>query len=100
MEDLKDLKGLKGYVLIDFWASWCTPCKAMAPIIHDLDYELGNRVRVVKYNVDVGQIPVEFSIVSIPAIVLFKDNKEIDRLVGMQTKRSIIDMIKKHVKEI
>lgn len=77
-------------VLVDFWAPWCGPCKAVAPILDELAGEADGRYRVGKVNVDDNhKVPSQYSINSIPTMILFKDGKAQNRLVGAAPKRDI-----------
>lgn len=78
-------------VVIDFWATWCGPCMAMAPIIERLAAEYEGRVEIGKYNVDEeGDLATEYRIMSLPTILFFKDGKKTDiRLVGGQTEDNL-----------
>ena len=75
-------------VVIDFWATWCGPCMAMAPLIDELAKEYEGRVEIGKYNVDEeGDLSSEYRIMSLPTILFFKDGKKTDlRLAGSQTR--------------
>ena len=77
-------------VLVDFWAPWCGPCQMMGPIVEELAKEMEGKVKIGKLNVDENsRIAQEFSIMSIPALIIFKDGKEIKRLVGVQSKEAL-----------
>lgn len=70
-------------VLVDFWASWCGPCKMVAPIIAQLAEEYAGKVKVCKVNVDdEGAIAAQNAIVSIPTVILFVDGKPVNKLIG------------------
>jgi thioredoxin 1 len=76
-----------GPVLVDFWAEWCGPCKAVAPILDELAKELGGQVTIAKVNVDEEQdIAGQFGIRSIPTMILFKDGKPFSMKVGAMPK--------------
>lgn len=71
-------------ILVDFWASWCGPCRMLSPLIDSLSEEYGAEIDVGKVNVDEqGALAAQFGIVSIPTVILFKDGKEAKRLVGV-----------------
>ena len=78
-------------VLVDFWAAWCGPCRMIAPVIEQLAKELSGRVRVGKLDVDANQMTAtRFRVQSIPTMIVFKGSKEIDRMVGAQSKEAIL----------
>ena len=75
-----------GVALVDFWASWCGPCRMVGPTIEQLAQEYEGRASVGKVNVDEeGGLAGDFGVMSIPTVVLFKDGKEVERLVGVRT---------------
>ncbi len=82
-------------VLIDFWASWCGPCKMMSPVIDKIAEEVGEEVKVCKINIDEEQnLAVKYNVMSIPTFIVLKDGKEVGRSVGVQDKSEIISMLK------
>lgn len=86
----------KGVAMVDFWATWCGPCKKVAPIVEDLAGTYEGKARVYKMDVDQSQgVPARFGIMSIPTIVFFKDGKEVDRVVGAQNKPAFEEKLKK-----
>ncbi|MFZ3230305.1 MAG: thioredoxin [Pseudobdellovibrio sp.] len=85
-------------VLVDFWAEWCGPCRALAPKLEEIATEMGSKVKIVKMNVDENQqTPGQYGIRGIPALLLFKDGKQVGELVGNQPKDSITEFIKTHM---
>ena len=83
-------------VLVDAWAPWCGPCHMIAPIIDQLAIELAGRVRVVKLNVDDNpRTAARFDLRSIPTLLVLKDGREVDRLVGVQPKQEITRRLEK-----
>ena len=77
-------------VLVDFWASWCSPCKMIAPIVEDLAGEYEGRVKVAKVDVDANPItPGMFGIMSIPTLMVFRGGKAEERIVGYQPKQAL-----------
>ena len=82
-------------VLIDFWASWCGPCKMMSPVIDEIADDLKGEVKVCKINIDEEQsLAVKYNVMSIPTFIVFKNGKEIARSVGVQDKSEIVNMLK------
>jgi len=76
-----------GVVLVDFWASWCMPCRLMVPVLNELAEETGEKVTIAKLNVDEAKATASrFSVRSIPTLILFKNGKEVHRFVGVKTK--------------
>lgn len=89
----------KGLVLVDFWAEWCGPCKRMSPNIDALADKYLGKLKVCKLNVDEGgNLGKEYYIQNIPCLVLFKDGKEIDRLIGYMEKEQLEKNLEKHLK--
>lgn len=81
-------------VLVDFWASWCGPCRMVSPIIDKLAEEYEGKITVGKVNVDdEGALAAEFAIVSIPTIIIFKGGKEVKKLVGVKSADDYADEI-------
>ena len=94
-----DMVGKHSLVLIDFWASWCGPCLALAPTIEELAVEFAGKVVVGKLDVDENPSTAErFQVCSIPTVVMLKDGKEVDRVVGCVPKDRFEVMLKKHVR--
>lgn len=84
----------KGLVLVDFWADWCPPCKALAPIIAAVSEEAKDKVTVYKLDTDANQeTAMQHGIVSIPTVKLFKDGKEVQTLIGLHQKHEYMRLI-------
>ena len=81
--------------IVDFWAEWCGPCKNLAPILEEISDELKDKVKIGKINIDDNQeLAAQFSIRSIPTIILFKDGNSIDTKVGLPPKKDLLEWIK------
>ena len=81
-------------VMIDFWAEWCGPCKMIAPLIEELAKEYSGKIKVCKLNVDdASQLAAQYSIFSIPTLLIFKNGKPIEQLIGAQSKKAISEKL-------
>ena len=81
-------------VLVDFWATWCGPCKMIAPIISEITEEFNNKVKVGKVNVDEEkELAIKYGISSIPTLVIFKDGKIAKTLIGFRPKEEIKEVL-------
>lgn len=87
----------KNLSVIDFWAEWCGPCRAIGPVIEELAKEYDGTVNVGKVNVDNNPgVSMQYGITSIPAILFVKDGKVVDKLVGAQPKSNFVKKIEQH----
>lgn len=85
-----------GVVLVDFYADWCGPCRAIAPIIDELANEMNGKAAIAKVNVDKAQgVSVKYSVHSIPTLILFKEGKEMKRFVGITMKNQLVEELSK-----
>ena len=83
-------------VLVDFWASWCGPCKALAPILQEISTQSNGKFKIAKVNVDnCPGLATKSDVMNIPTVIFFKDGKEVDRLVGLASKAKILEMVRK-----
>ncbi|OPY58540.1 MAG: Thioredoxin-1 [Pelotomaculum sp. PtaU1.Bin035] len=85
-------------VLVDFWSTWCGPCKMIAPVVEEIAVEFDGKVKAGKLNVDENQsIPASLKIRSIPTLIVFKGGQEVDRSVGYKTKNEVRNWLTKHL---
>ena len=81
-------------VLVDFWAEWCAPCKAIAPIVKEIADDNGDKIKVVKMNIDESpQTPGTYGIRSIPTILMFKDGQVVSQLTGARPKGDFQELV-------
>ena len=88
----------KGLVFVDFFATWCAPCRMMGMILEEVEEELGDSVKIIKVDVDKDEkLARSFGIMSIPTTILFRDGKEVDKHIGLMQKERVTELIKENM---
>ncbi len=97
-DDTFDQTIAEGVVLVDFWATWCPPCRIQNPILEELASEISDVAKITKVDVDdYGSIAARFSVRSIPTLILFSDGEVVERYVGVQQKDQLRAAIEKYL---
>lgn len=90
----KDVLKNSEYVLVDFWAEWCGPCKQLSPIIDDISNDMGDKLNVYKVNIDQNpETPAKYNVRGIPTLVIFKNGQPVGTKVGALPKSSLVEWI-------
>ncbi len=87
-----------GPVLVDFWAPWCAPCKAISPILEEISEHYGNKLQIFKLNTDENmQLPGQFGIRGIPTLILFKNGEPVEKIVGVRPRQFLEETIDQYL---
>lgn len=82
----------KGITMVDFWAVWCGPCRRQGPVVEEIANEIGKKIKIGKLDVDNNKVTSNtFNVRNIPTLIIFKDGKEVKRLVGLQDKQTLLN---------
>ncbi len=87
----------KGLVFVDFWAAWCAPCRRLAPILEEIAHEYIGSVKIGKLNVEnYKKLAIEQKVEALPTIIIYKDGKEMERVIGLVKKQDLVKLIEKY----
>jgi thioredoxin 1 len=99
-DDTFDAEVLKSAtpVLVDFWAPWCGPCRAVAPTVDAIAQEFSGRLKVVKLNTDEsGKVAMEYNVTSIPTLMVFKNGEVVEKVLGNRPKADLVNLVSRHL---
>ncbi|HDK4439140.1 TPA: thioredoxin [Staphylococcus aureus] len=93
-----DSKVESGVQLVDFWATWCGPCKMIAPVLEELAADFEGKADILKLDVDENpSTAAKYEVMSIPTLIVFKDGQPVDKVVGFQPKENLAEVLDKHL---
>ncbi len=89
----QEIQDYKGVTLLDVWAPWCMPCRMIGPVIEELADEYAGKAKIGKLNADENKKPTELGVSGIPTMIIFKDGQEVDRIVGVVPKNTMVEKL-------
>ena len=89
----QEIQNYKGVTLLDVWAPWCMPCRMIAPVIEEIADEYAGKAKIGKLNADENKKPTELGVSGIPTMIIFKDGQEVDRIVGVVPKNTMVEKL-------
>ena len=93
-EEFKTMRAEEEILVVDFWATWCGPCRMMAPIVDEIAESMGSSLKVGKINIDENQeLAEKYNVMSIPTFIILKNGQETARTIGVQSKEEIVKLI-------
>lgn len=97
-EFVENVENTKGVVVVDFFATWCGPCKMLAPVFERVSNEIGDKARFFKMNVDESSnIARKYGIAAVPTMIIFKDGRPVENLAGFMPKENIANKVRAHL---
>lgn len=97
-EFVNEVENAKGTVVVDFFATWCAPCKMLSPVFDSLGETLKEEAKFLKVDIDQSlELAQRFEVATVPTVIVFKDGKELDKLIGFFPKQKLEEMVKNHI---